>query len=110
MYWYIVNRFATRPCVPYAKGIPSMTESNWLGDYDEDLDEDEYPDEDSFDEDSMVLVSCSHCGSEVYEESVACPDCGTYLTSQTSPWAGRSLLWVVLGVAGVIATVLALLF
>lgn len=46
--------------------------------------------------------------ADVYEDAEQCPYCGTYITSQTSPWAGRSVWWIVLAVLGLLATILVL--
>ena len=79
---------------------------------DDELRDDEYPGEtdwdDAGDEDEVDTVECSACGAEVYEDSVQCPICGEFLSANTSPLAGRSMWFVVLGVVGVLATLWAL--
>ncbi|MEN6494334.1 MAG: zinc-ribbon domain-containing protein [Thermoguttaceae bacterium] len=74
---------------------------------DDDFNEDESPDED-VDDDPTETVPCPSCGADVYEDAEQCPYCGTYITSQTSPWAGRSVWWIVLAVLGLLATILVL--
>jgi len=64
--------------------------------------------EDWTDDEASETVPCPECGADVYEDAVSCPACGHYITADTNPWSGRSLWWVVLGVLGVIATIVAL--
>lgn len=56
-------------------------------------------------------VDCPACGAEVYEDADCCPLCGEFLTlsSGSGPWQGRSGWWIAAGVAGVVATVFALI-
>jgi hypothetical protein len=76
---------------------------------DDDLLDREFPDEDDDDDDEPTLTSqCPRCGVDVYEDVEQCPLCGTWITSNTTPWAGRSWWWVALGVLGIIALVWAL--
>lgn len=70
------------------------------------LPDDDEPEE--WDDDAAEVIECPACGAEVYEEAVSCPVCGEYIVADTSPWTGRPLWWIVLGAAGVAATVLAL--
>lgn len=73
-------------------------------------DDEPYDDEpyDDLDDDSAETLPCPHCGAEIYEDSEQCPVCGNYVTFRTSAWSGRSVWWIVLAVAGVVATVLVL--
>lgn len=82
---------------------------NWS---DDELRDEEYPDEedDSFDEEETLTTPCPACGAEVYEDAEQCPACGHYITHATSPWQGRSPLWIALGVLGTLALLWALLF
>jgi hypothetical protein len=80
---------------------------DWTQESDDDFNEDEFPDED-VDDDPTETVPCPSCGADVYEDAEQCPYCGTYITSQTSPWAGRSVWWIVLAVLGLLATILVL--
>ena len=59
-------------------------------------------------DDSAELVSCPSCGAEIYEESLRCPVCEEYITFSTSPMAGRSLWFALLGLAGIIAVIASL--
>jgi predicted RNA-binding Zn-ribbon protein involved in translation (DUF1610 family) len=59
----------------------------------------------SDDDAPAVTVACPDCGAEVYEESERCPSCGEWILRTHSPWSGHSTWWVVLGVAGVVATI-----
>ena len=77
---------------------------------DDELHDDEYPDdwEDSDDEEETLTLPCPECGAEVYEDAEQCPQCGSYLTAGTHPFAGRSIIWIGLGLLGVVAVVWAL--
>ncbi|MEX0937150.1 MAG: zinc ribbon domain-containing protein [Pirellulales bacterium] len=73
---------------------------------------DDWTDEDgwSADDHSMAAdtLPCPECGEEIYEEAERCPYCGTYVIFHSSVWAGRSTAWIVLGLVGVVAVVVAL--
>ena len=72
-----------------------MYESEW----DDDLDDEEYPDEwEDGDDDEVDLIPCSHCGAEIYEETEQCPICGEYVThSRTNvAWGWRVTAVIVL--------------
>ena len=73
------------------------------------LDDYEYPEPDD-DDDSYDVVACPNCGREVFEDADQCPYCSFYITSTTSPWRDRPTWWIVLGIAGVVLTLLAILF
>ena len=85
-----------------------MTESRWLDDSSDDLDDDEFPEEDELDDESVEMLPCSECGEPIYEEAPQCPYCGAYVTSATTAWAGRPTWWIILGLLGLGATILAL--
>jgi hypothetical protein len=74
--------------------------------YDDDDSDD--PERDGDDDDTAELLHCPDCGEEVYEEAEQCPHCGEYITHSTSPLSGRSIWFVVLGVIGIVATVVVL--
>ncbi|MCO6046495.1 hypothetical protein NG895_21560 [Aeoliella sp. ICT_H6.2] len=77
-------------------------------DYEDDL-LDEYPDEADWDDsDSWEEVPCPACGAMIAEDAVRCPICGEYITSHNSVWQGKPLWWIVLGVLGITAIVVAL--
>ncbi len=72
-----------------------------------DNDEQDAADEfDSSDSPNDTIV-CQNCGASIYEDSVRCPRCGWYVTSDTSAWSGRSIWWILLGLAGIVAMVVA---
>ncbi len=60
---------------------------------------------DEFDEeeDSTATTPCPACGIEIYEDAERCPHCGEYVVHGHSPWSGRPLWWIVLGLAGMAA-------
>ena len=70
---------------------------------------DDYPEEDQYDDDSPELLPCPNCGKEIYEESERCPYCGEYVTFSNSLWSGKPTWWIVLGIVGILATVLTLM-
>lgn len=72
-----------------------------------DWDESEDPDDDKAgDEDDTR--PCPECGELVYDDADQCPHCGSYITADTSAWADRPLWFIVLGLAGIIAVIIAL--
>jgi len=70
--------------------------------------DDEFPDENQHDDAPSQTIPCPECGADVYEDAVRCPHCGNYITHDTRVWSGRPLWWVVLGLLGILATILAL--
>jgi uncharacterized paraquat-inducible protein A len=77
--------------------------------YDSDDDYEDFDDDSTHDDEEVDLVECPECRAEVYEDSVQCPVCGNYITHTTSVWSGKSLAWIVLGLLGIVATVVALM-
>lgn len=76
-------------------------------------------DEDGWDDDSdgdwgddddapSETVRCPNCGADVYEDAEQCPGCGEYIVrgGGRPAWEGKPVWWIVLGVIGVIATIL----
>lgn len=74
---------------------------------DDELRDNEYPDEPVEDENNDTFP-CPNCGAEVYEDSEQCPTCGEYVTDHGSPLAGWPVWWLLLGLAGLGAAILAL--
>lgn len=74
-------------------------------DYDDDYETDGWDSE----LDDVELLPCPNCQAEIDEDSVRCPVCGEYITFSTNVWQGRSWWWILLGLLGVVATMLALL-
>jgi len=70
-----------------------------LDPYDELFDDDE-PHDDA----AAECLPCPNCGVEIYEDSQQCPACGQYVHFGTSVWVGRGWWWIVLGLAGILAT------
>lgn len=66
--------------------------------------------DDPADDEVTDTVVCRHCGADVYEEADQCPVCGMYLLADTSPWSNKPAAWIALGLLGILATILALLF
>jgi hypothetical protein len=76
---------------------------------DDEMSDHELPEEDAWDDDSSETVPCLLCGADIYEDAVRCPHCGEYVTEQTNVWSGRPTWWILLGLLGIMALVLALL-
>ena len=72
------------------------------------LRDEEYPEPDP-DEDTYDTVTCPECGASVFEDAGQCPVCSAYISPSTSPWQGRSILWIALGALGTVGTIFALL-
>lgn len=60
------------------------------------------------DDDETAVVECPNCGAEIYEEAPQCPVCGEYVVHDTSPWQGKPLWWIILGLLGVAAVIVVL--
>ncbi len=75
---------------------------------DDDQDDWEYSDES--DDETAETLPCRECGAVIYEDAEQCPVCGSYVIRDTNPLRGRSVAWLVLGLAGVVAVIVALLF
>ena len=80
---------------------------SWFNDH-QPLRDDEYPEPDE-DEDTYDTVTCPECGASVFEDAIQCPHCSAYISSSTSPWQGRPILWIALGLLGIAGTILGLL-
>ena len=74
----------------------------------DELRDDEFPDDGQHDDDLSAALPCPECGAEVYEDAVQCPRCGAYLTHDTNIWSGRPVWWILLGILGILAVILAL--
>ncbi|PQO32597.1 hypothetical protein DTL21_20540 [Bremerella cremea] len=72
-------------------------------------DSDEYDDEDwtedYLDEDQEDTIECPECGADIFDDIDVCPRCGHAIIHSTSPWAGKSLPWVIFGLLGIIAVI-----
>jgi zinc-ribbon domain len=77
--------------------------------YEDDVDDDSYEDDYDDDDSSGDFLPCSHCGAEIYEDSVSCPQCGEYITRNSHPLADRPWWWLALGVLGIVALLASLL-
>jgi hypothetical protein len=78
----------------------------WFEEPDDELDDDVSANQD--DDDWTPTVPCPQCGAEVYEDAVRCPACGSYVIHDTRVWSGRSGWWILLGLLGIVAVILAL--
>jgi len=84
------------------------SEEFWFEQPDDELRDDEYPDEDESDDEATATVACPHCGAQVYEDAEYCPVCDSYITPGGNAISGRPLWWILLGLAGIIATLVVL--
>ncbi len=53
-------------------------------------------------------ICCPECGADVYEDADVCPACGFYITPDTSVWSGKPAWWILFGLLGIAAVILAL--
>ena len=61
------------------------------------------------DDESTPEVPCPNCGRSIYSESERCPYCGEPVEHAGSPiWLGKPAWYVLLGVLGVIAVLVAM--
>ncbi len=70
--------------------------------------DDDYYDDDQHDDESSETLPCPNCGAEIYEDAEHCPRCGEYVTLRGSLWAGRPIWWIILGILGILATLIVL--
>lgn len=77
---------------------------------DKPLEDHEYPDDYDSDDDweESDVVPCPHCGADVFDDAMRCAVCGEYVTRRSNAWQGKSWWWILLGMLGIAATVLAL--
>jgi hypothetical protein len=71
---------------------------------DDELFDNEYSDEDESDDDATATLICPHCGAEVYEDAEYCPVCDNFISPRANAISNRPLWWILLGLAGVVAT------
>lgn len=83
----------------------------WTADSDCGPDDWEYPDELDSDDDDSLTDPCPECGADVFEDADQCPVCGHYVIRDTNPLreSSRPLAWLILGLAGMAAVIVALL-
>lgn len=63
-----------------------------------DVDDDEWEDQDDLPtDDDEPTMPCPYCRSEIHEDSVRCPHCEHYISSEDAP-PTRKPWWMVLGV------------
>ena len=73
------------------------------------LDDWENPEPDEDDSDASDTSPCPSCGEAIYEDAVRCPFCGDYVSAgSASLFAGRSYWFIVLGILGIVAVIVAL--
>jgi hypothetical protein len=69
----------------------------------DDLDDDDV--EDNADE--AAVISCPHCGEEVFDDAEQCPACGSWFVRDRRPLSGKPSWFVVLGFVGVLLAIVA---
>ncbi len=84
------------------------TDDSWSDDAEDDFCDEEYPDEDAADDDETATLTCPHCGAEVYEDAEYCPVCDSYITPGENVFSKKPIWWILLGLAGIVATLVAL--
>ena len=85
-----------------------MNEDSRYDEFDDEFDDGSSDERDFDDDDESELLPCPNCGAEVYEDALRCPVCGDYITFGTNVWSGRYWWWIVLGLLGLAAVMLAL--
>jgi hypothetical protein len=83
-------------------------DESWFEEEGDEFCDNEYPDEDESDDDRTATVVCPACGAEIYEDAEYCPVCDNYVTPGDNAFFRRPLWWILLGLAGIVATLLAL--
>ena len=81
--------------------------------WDHDWEDDEYDDEAYDDDDESDTIECPECGADIYEDAERCPSCGRYIIHSSRSdylWTNRPAWWIVLGVLGILAMIVALAF
>ena len=84
-----------------------------MDDSDDEWDDDEWADEEfgwnEPDDSETATVACPACGREVYSEADRCPSCGEPVElSGTALWLGKPAWYILLGMLGIIAVLLAM--
>ena len=77
-----------------------MVRTDW-----QDAEWDDEFDDTADDADETSVITCQHCGHDMYEDAVQCPACGLYATREGRPAAAKPL-WQLFGA---VAAVLAIL-
>jgi predicted nucleic acid-binding Zn ribbon protein len=72
-------------------------------DWDDDLQEHEWPEEDDDDEEEPT-VPCPYCSALIHEEAQQCPECGEYISEEQRP-AVRPPWWIVAGIVAALYAV-----
>ena len=75
-----------------------------MSDWNDDGWDEDYPDDD----DETIVVPCPECGADVYEDAECCPICNAYIIHSSNPWQSKPTWWVMIGLAGIAATIFAL--
>jgi len=55
-------------------------------------------------DDERALIACPYCRAEIDEESVKCPKCGMFISREDAPSERKSVVWIVLMVLALLAT------
>jgi hypothetical protein len=80
--------------------------------HDDELEDEDWDEgEEAWDDDDAEssVTECPKCGADLYEDAVRCPLCGEYVTHSTSAWSQKPAWWRMLGLAGIIALIVALI-
>ena len=82
-----------------------MSNTEWLDDPTDSLDDREFPDEDDLDDSDVETVTCPECGAEVYAETQRCPHCGNYIVAVSHGFTASVRWWFALGVLGALVAI-----
>ena len=85
-----------------------LSQDGWYDDSDE---ESCWEDAETADPDDQIeeVVPCPHCGLDVFEDAEQCPHCGDYVVHRSSSWDGKPTWWIMIGLLGVLAALVALM-
>ncbi|WDI44208.1 hypothetical protein [Bremerella sp. P1] len=76
--------------------------------YDSDEYDEDWIDDEPEDDDQDNTMICPECGAEIFDDVDVCPVCLHAIIHDTSPWSGKSFTWILFGILGIIATIVAL--
>jgi hypothetical protein len=69
-----------------------------------DVDEEDWDNDDG----TTPTVSCENCGRDMYEDAVACPECGHFAVGSPPRLGPKPTWYLALGAAGILAVIVVL--
>ena len=68
----------------------------------DELREDEYPDEEDWDDDSVGIAACPSCGEVIHEDAQQCPHCKDWVVVRVGPVKRGFGFWLRVVVVGLV--------